>query len=549
MPDANFQRFQENLKRTAFGVKFGRAIFTGGNGAFSQRFLRASMKQLGLEIPESVELTIDAVQVVASGAALMEAVDAYESFDDIRGVARASANTFATTQRLCEHMGWLKKNSDEAQILRTATNVAMLIASSGLDVKAWLSLAMDFTAFEAMNAARAQEIAITGLMQAYKARVNPQAVAAASVLKQYQEKEISVFAFVGKMAEAAPDLWPQYFPQFSTWAPVYSTGLVSRAETVTWYGSHNSYAATHFWKTIAGYTPDQLRGFVFKYLVEPTLKPYKISNDVYEIQGKASLRTLSILSTMCGFTYVDKQTDYSRLLVENQVTLSDFKDPVIISYLQRLEDPRLREKRSSALVVGGVEVRSDIEKRNEELRAFAFKNKELLISADRAGRIDVIEKIPELKERLKWALTFPEITIDQKADLEKIKTLSKTDMEKYLKTPGFSSGPGAAWREIRNYFAALAMINEIRKDPYFEGFSRSWLTDGFGASDISTYDFIPHIEEFETLHRDVNLKSTLRKVNTLALGNVAYFLNTDPSKLVRVNRNDMTAPAVYTKRG
>ena len=547
--DPNFLRFQQNLKRTAFGVKFGRALFTGGNGAMSVKFLREAFKELGLEIPEAVEITIDAAQVLVSGAAVVDAIETYETFDDVRGIARASTNTFAATQRLAEHFGWLKKDSDEAQIMRTASNVAMIIASGGLDVKAWLSLAMDFTSWEAMNAGRAKQIAYEGLMTAYRARVNPQAQAAASVLKQYQEKDISVFEFVGRMAEVAPDLWPQYFPQYASWAPVYQTGLISRSETVTWYGSGNSYAATHFWNTIAGYTPDQIRGFIFKYMVEPTLQPYRISNDVYEIQGKASLKTLAILSTMVGFTRIEKNVDYSILLSQNQLTLSDFKDPVILDYLYNLTDPASRERISSAVQVSGKAVLSETEAKNEAMRVFAFKNKQLLIEADRAGRIDIINKIPELRSRLKYAMSFPEIGIDQKADLEKIGTLSKADMDKFLKTPGTQSGSGAPWREIRNYFACLALLDQVRKDKYFKGFTRSWLTDGFEARDISSYDFMSTVDDFEATHRDVTMKSVLRKVNTLALGNVAFFLNTTPDKLVRLNRRDSENPAVYDKRG
>ncbi len=544
----DFLKFQTDLKRTAFGVKFARALFTAGNGSLSAKFIRSGFKQLGLEIPDGIEITLDVAQMITTGAAISDAVEAYENFDDIKSIARLSVNELQLAMNVAGRLGWIDKNSDGAQIIRTGSNVAMIIGSAGLDVRAWMSLALDFTSFEARNEFQAKQIAVQGLMQSYRARINPQATAAASVLKEYQESKISVFQYIGKIAEVAPDLWPQYFPQFESWAPVRTFTMYSRGESTTWYGSENSYTASHVWRSIEGYTPDQIRQFIYDYIVDPVLKPFWLMRNVYVGDRKADLKTLAILSTLSGFTHVDSNRSYLSVLLENQVTLSDFRDPLVLEYLDSRPDPR-RIKKSAAIIESGREAFSSQELKNQAQENFVFDNRELIKELERAGRIDAICSIPEMKSLLSKAMLFQAVGIDRSEELWKDGAITLEMREKFSQGPLLNAGAGAPWRMIRNYFAALAMINEIRDDKYFDSFGKDSIERGMYARGIESYDFIADAKDFEETHKRIAMKSALRKVNTLALGNVAYFLGTTPDKLIRVNRNDKTASAVYDKKG
>lgn len=562
--DPNFLRFQNDIKKTAFGIKFARALFTGGNGALDEKFLRAGFKQLGVDIPHGVEIGLSVAQMITAGSAMVDAYDTYEDLDDLRAVTSQGTAMVAAASRVFQAVGWLKKDSDEAQMIQTGVNIATLIGSCGMNVQAWISLALDFTSFEASNAMKAKMAAAEGLMQSVQARVNPQAKAAADVLKSYQEKNMSTFAFVGRMAEAAPDLWPQYFPQFEGWAPVREWRQSVSVERRTWYGSSSgNQTAEYVWKSLAGYSKEQIKAFIFMNLAEPTLFPFYMANQEYQRKNKCSLQTLAILSTITtGFDYIST-TDLSRNLTSNQLTLSDFEQPMILKFLDDLQNPHLMKKSAGIIVGGSKEIFSAAEKAKELARTYLYDNRKLFESADRAGRIDIVMKSKELREVMTQAMTYPAITPNEAYGIWNESSYVQRgrggDTNEQQITMRFA-GPGAGWRSPRNYFAALAMIDQLRKDEYFAGWSAPPVigldTDGDGVAtaitsdrDIGTYDFLGTVEEFERKHREISFKSLIRKVNTMALGNVAYFLDTTPDKLLRVNRNDQTAPAVYDKKG
>lgn len=558
--DPNFLKFQNDLKRTQFGVKFARALFTGGNQALSQKFIREGFKALGLDIPEGVEITLDAAQMIVSGSATIDAVQAYESFDDIRSITRPGAVTLSSAMQVFEALGWMKKDSDEAQIIRTAINVAAIVSSFGLDVKAWIALALDVTGFEAKNAANAKRVAYEGLSRVVNSRIAPQATAAASVLKDFQEKKMSAFAFVGRMAEAAPDLWPQYFPQFSGWAPVYNQTIYVRGESRTWYGSSSSHTAGYAFQSVSGWDQNQIKEFIFRYLAEPVLFPFYIANEFYEGQGKVSLKTLGVLGALGLLSRVSTGTNVDPFL-KNQVTMADFFDPIVLNYLRNLKAPAQVSRTSAIVVDGSLEIKTKAQELEEKKRVFTYENRELLESAELSGRVDIVWQSPDLRKLMIDATSFPIITPKEsyKAWNEgKIKTYGRGGENDSQVLSLAGGGYGVAWRDPRNYFAALAMISELRKDEYFKNWDanvyagrRMGIGDGsftFSGRDIDSYDFLADIDEIDSMVREISFKMTLRKINTLALGNVAYFLETTPDKLLKMNRGS-NEPTVFDKKG
>lgn len=559
--DPRFLQLQNDLKKTAFGVKFARALLTGGNQALSQRFIREGFRQLGVPIPESVEITLDAAQMIVSGSATIDAVSAYDTFDDIRSVTRPGAVTLSSALQVFEALGWIEKDSQEAQMIRTATNLALIVSSFGLDVKAWIALALDVTGFEAKNQMNAKRIAYEGLSQSVRARIAPQSLAAAGVLKDFQEKKISCFAFIGKMAEAAPDLWPQYFPQFGAWAPVYTQTISVRGESRTWYGSTSSDTASYAFESISGWDQNQIKEFIFRYLAEPVLFPFFIANEFYENKGKASLKTLGIMGALGLLNRVSTSSNANSLL-QNQVTLSDFFDPIVLNYLKNMAPPKSLVRSSALIVGGGEEIRTKSQIFEDKKRVFTYENRELLDLAETAGRIDIVWQSPELRNLLNEALSYP--IIEPKAIYKdwnegRIKSYGRGGDNETQTLSLAGGGPGAAWRDPRNYFAALGMISELKKDEYFKNWNantyagQSWVThEGsrftFSGRGIDSYDFLGEIDEIDSMIREINFKMSLRKVNTLALGNVAFYLGTEPSKLIKLNRG-LDEPSVFDKKG
>lgn len=551
--DPRFLQFQNDIKKTANGIAFARALFTGK--PMNEKLIRAAFQELGITIPKEIEMTIQLAQVVASGAALYEAYDTYQTIDDVRSVSSQTGATMRLGLKFSESMGWIKSTSQEAHMIRTAANICMIYASGGMDVSSWISLAMDFVINEATNQMNAQRLASEALAGHMRDFLTPQAKAASKWMRAYQEQSISIFEFVGRIAEAAPDLWPQYFPEMAAWAPVWTNRLTTYGESRTWYGTTASKSAEKTWLSIAGFTPAQLRHFVFQYMVEPNVYPFLLANKAFEGKGKASLMSMAVLSTMCDFKFIDAYTDYSPLFLGNQLSLSDFYMPQVLKYLDEVQDPRLLKSKATGITINGVQqlTKAQMEKANAE--AFTFIYREDLKWAEYAGRPDILFRSPEVRKIMKDALSFPLIppSEGQTAWTEsRLVERSRGGENISQAITGYLGGPGAMWREVRNYFAALGLIDRIQKDSYFKDFQAEAFqaSNGliYGTRDLSDYDFMGSIAEFEAYHREVSMKSMIRKVNTMALGNVAYFLGTTPDKLVRVNRDEPNQPAIYDRR-
>ena len=56
--------FANNLKRTALGVKFAKTLYTNP-GSLNAKTVTQVLKALGYQVPQGVEIAVDAAQVIA----------------------------------------------------------------------------------------------------------------------------------------------------------------------------------------------------------------------------------------------------------------------------------------------------------------------------------------------------------------------------------------------------------------------------------------------------------------------------------------------------
>ena len=264
-----------------------------------------------------------------------------------------------------------------------------------------------------------------------------------------------------------------------------------------------------------------------------------------------------------------KPSDNSDALYRNSVTLSDFYDPIVLKYLADLKPPTSSVK-TSGIVIGGVEALSSLETLERKKKFYTYENRKLLSVAEMNGRIDIVGTSPELRQVISKAMTFDPITVQEKYGIwneSRVASYGRGGATTSHTTLAGVSSPGQAWRNPREYFAALAMISELRKDEYFknwdlgtlEGQTLRTVTNHQGnlgttysqaytfSRDIDSYDFLPEVDEMDSMIREINLKITMRRVNELALGNVAYYLGTEPKKLLRLNRGKDES-AVYDRK-
>lgn len=548
-PRNDFQAFAQNLKRTALGVRFGRILFTEP-GSLSPQDITRIMKELGMDIPHGVQVTADCAQLYVTGSAAIDAYDAYDSTtattEDIKAVVNPTVGSLRLAQRIAKETGLINGDSQFAQITDTATSVLLIIASGGLNVGAWLSLAMSFAFNEEKIKLRAKMLASQAASESYRALISPQAEAAAKVFQTYQESQklppgtdgkLSAFGFIGSMAEAAPDLWPQFFPEFGVWAPIIEREIVGRSEVRSWYGSKQKDSVRITWQSVAGLNRDQIREFVFAGLIEPVAYPFFLANREYEKLGKASLFDLALLSALTPLTRIPIGADLSFFLDRAMLSPSDFRDSVIQDFLEKFDETREGFETAAAVKVDGRVVA-----RGARAMTVSTYRRQLL-EADKRGRIDVLRRFDELNTVLRGHYSYPQIQ-------------NRTQAESWFSGPiisGRGAGPvvfderaAAKWRNIRDFIGAMGMMQDIRRDPFFKNWG---MDDGrFMTGRFENYDFISDIERFEREHARLSQLSYLRQVNTLAHYNVAGFLDTTPDKLIRVTPPSFQGPALYTKK-
>lgn len=524
------------------------------------------MKALGVNIPDGVMIAVDVAQVYASGAALSSAIDAYEGIDNVKNVAGAGTATVGAALALGQQLGWIDANSDAAQILKVGVDVALIISSGGLNIAAWISLVMDFIGFSEGNKAKAAMLAQQGLMNQIQARFTPQAQVAAATFKQFQESQnlgftdpnyLSIFGMVGKIAEVAPDLWPQYFPNFG-WAPTTIWTLSSNSSSRTWYGETATDHADYTFTAFTRLPKSEIQDVIYRGLILPYLAPYKTMNDAYQATNKASITTLSILGALQGFDRLEPGHDYAQNMRAACLSPLDFGDAVFQNWLDDYAKANKNVLKSNPIQISGkgvAQVKSD----------FILNNLKGLSALDNAGRMDILASIPAVQPYLKEMFSFPELNpaTGQIAgsNLDKQMIAQIKGSTAFLGNGKFGSvnrDPreqihasltdqinAGKWRSTKNYFACLAMIDQLRHDTWFS----DWITNGsFGNTDFQSYGFLHTIAQVDQLARSIQLKTFLRSANTLALNNIAGFFETTPNKLIKIPAKD-GKPITYRVKG
>lgn len=547
---AEMKQFQLNLKRTNLGVRLGRALFSKGNTSLSPRAIADALRLLGLNLPKEAVIAVDVAQVIVAGAALYEAYNDYETIEDIYDVTDAGIGTIRAVLDLASDCGWIDEKNQTVQMIKVGTAVAQIVSSGGFDASAYVSLALQFTMMEQWNTQKAAQIAHSVVSNSYRAIIAPEAVAAAQVVKAYQESKdlpdgdpnkLSMFGFVGRMAEAAPDLFPQYFPEFKTFMPVVTRSITATASSTTWYGSSSEHTAGVTWQALAKMDRDTIRHFVFYGLVYPYVFPFLTAEKAYLNQGKPSLFTLGLMSALNPkMQVVPPKQDMSIFLDSLNMSPHDFGETVVEDYLKTVTDPDQGLHVQAGVKISGVDQFTNGELKNRDSRRRVFLEKDQIANASLRGDIRTLRKYQEVSNAIRKAFTFPPITPDAALGAWNEATLTQ---DRGGQSTLLVSGPGSGWRVIKNYFASLAMLDTLKRDPFFKG----WNSNGqFGDWLVQEFYFMKDVETFEREHRKLVLKQVLRAVNRLSLENIAHFFGTTSDNLKK-NEKVAGSPATFER--
>ncbi len=537
-----FRQYADNLKKTALGVRFTKTLFTNP-ASLSPKTILNVMQTLGVKIPDGVLLTAEVAQVLVSGQAVVSGIQAGKSAADLNAQTNTTAAGIKALSSIAEQQEWL--DADSASIIRIGTDIALIVGSGGTNVQAWVSLALNLMAVDQQKQGLADYRAIINAQDLYRARVSPQAGILASTFKDYQEKKISIYGVIAKMAVETPDLWPQVIKPDSPLVSAFPSLMMLPTYTTSVQGFGTSEIGGNYpwpakgryiiarWeaaKTIEfttignGFTKEIAAEYFFESLLRPWIASYAIANNEIVSRGNMSMANIAALSFMANPEgEISDKEDYVKLLIGSCLTPYDFGDSILKNISQQFveagykgQDTRFREQGVSYGTSKANQVFNAYEKDREIMR----RKLEMVQQNE-----DIVELVqyPYIYQKLQSYMDFEEVSF------EKDPTLGGRIAQQ------FNSTDTRAWRKLHNYIAVMQMIDAFRKDSY--------LASTRFAQQLAP--FMPSVDDFSAKVEHINFLSTMRSVNRLSLSNVAGFLDVAPDQLVKVNKNEQGA-AIYT---
>jgi len=524
--------FSNNLKKTNLGVKFAKTLFSEPE-KLNSKAISLVMKELGLNIPKELEMTVEAAQVITAGQAISDGLATGRSMNDLNNVTKSGSQSLRIVTAIAETNGMI--DQDSASVIRIGTSVAMIVASAGTDVASWVSLALELGSTTAAKQGLADIHAIQNAQDLYRARVSPQAKILGDTFKDFQEKKISIYGVIAKMAVETPDLWPQVinpnsplvqnFPELMM-LPVVNTSVrgVGSSEIYgdwPWPASGQYVLARweadkiiNFQTLGTKFTKDSAAQYFYELLLKPWITSYAIANDEVVSRGNMSMRNIAALSYLVNPNgEISDTDDYVNMLVGSALTPYDFGDNILDQIARQFVEEHYRPEqkifRESVITTGQTEKNKKWNEYQKNLDAMRAR----LETVKQTDDISLLVEHPYIYQKLFNYLNFEKVSFENDPTLGG--RINANFPEKSVR----------AWRKLHNYFAVMQMIDTFRKDSYL---SQTKFAE-------KLLPFMPSVDEFDQEMTRLNYISTMRNVNRLALKQIASLLNTDIKNLKNKN--------------
>lgn len=555
----------------------------------SPQLITSIFKAAGMNVPPGVQISADVAQIVISGGAVINAV---EHSANIRSIMIPSTLVLRSVTDLLQVAGLMPKDSPAAQILDFGTNVALVVASGGLNVLADLALVLNiigqfFSGIpdrtkEYTDYARA--MANQNAVKWFYERETGQAKAAALTFQDYQLGKLSSFQMLGKVAESAPDLFLNYFPELGYFLPpTIAQKCISYRFQKTDRGgpfglSSKDYDITESkcinYQTIL-YRKNELQSaFVNEYILKPyfpyqkidTMRKEELSKYGYpdgsSLNGikphrnpvsRIRMQDLAVLSLFPPyFQFVRGDFDIAPIMRSLQITPADLGYSVFNDELSN-GDFSTKPPSFGRTTFNGVnylDVVKEYGKPSSQDQALISYDERGMISSllrdEKAGKIlREWGLIPYLdKDTLDFMHTqaYPKRKILQTnlAALDERRTSYRSNQEEAINygapTPDEISQheDETGYRNVRNYWSVLQMAQAVSQDPYFMDYDVQAQLKGL----------VPMLSSLEVRHKQIQWLSAARKMNQLAVSKIASYYNVptnrlrvlkpEPGKLARV---------------
>lgn len=499
--------FQQNLKKTAFGIKFGKRLFTNPE-KFTAKDLVTICRYLGLDVPKEMQLTADLVQIWASGAAAVEVIEGIRSGVDYKDAIKPNALAVRLGTNFAEDKGYIDANS--ASMLRTGVHAACIYASGGADVSAWIGAATELGGQSEIVKAEVKIRAMTNAMRVMQDTYQQQKNSIAESIKDLQAGRIGVFGFLLNLSSKGGLLFENAInnPAFATlkeklpglnFLPYGDWQFRGSASGSTWYGDTKSDDYQISVRGLAQFPQEKAFDLFFGYVVEPFGYAYLESDAYYQKMGKASIFDAAILALFDPRFEIKNNYSVLDSLLKAQLTPKLLGiDNTFANYV---------EKKASAFTAISSNFGMSAQRKS--------LTKEEMYKLDASGDISALSQVRESQEILVDKFSYPQAPVE-------------------LYVQNFT------WRKYSNFLAVLDAMDIIYSDPMYE----KWRNK---SDRLKAYEIFPRIQNFKAQYEYLNQVSMIKKVNQLALGNIAYFMGTNNIELKNPGN---TGAAVYgVKRG
>lgn len=510
----------------------------------------------GLKTPTGVKITADAAQILLAGGSIISNA---EKGADIGAYMKPGGMLMKGVTDILAVSGLLPKDSPAAVGMNLAGDVALVVASGGLNVLADIAFVLDVIgAFFSAPPDRTKEytayaksVADNNLSKWFVGRETKQFNQATLNFQAYQSGKLHAFELLGKIAEESPDLFQNYFPDMKYFIPpaiakhcesfrfikTDRQGFRSRDYDIT-QTSCMTYASLFQSKSLIQ------SGLFNKFVTEPAY-PYellsKLTRDQVKQWGFPEGAKLN------GVLPHDRPVE--RIKVVDLAILSMFPP-----YFQFISDdfdikPLLKSLYLTPADLGYTTVSDELSYGDFQVDRQADWT--TYSKVDQSGNIGALLNFPKAAKIVtEWGVIphFPEDQVGeffrQAYPVQSLKVPLNSDFipptdpgrvhVKATQEPAANYGPPpvsaetlsihsdeTGYRNIRNFWSCVQMARQVSQDPYFQNFDVQARIGSF----LSTADAID--EKFRALQ----YKSMSRKMNGLARQRIAKYYGTTPDKL------------------
>lgn len=549
MAQNNSQRqlknFADNMKKTNLGVTFAKKLFTDPN-SLSAKQVTLILKSLGVNIPAEVQATVEVAQIITAGQAVNDAVQNGQTINDIKSVTNPGFAAVRALNSIASQNGWI--DEDTTSIISYGMNTTMIVASGGLNVAAWVGLAMDVAQTIASKQGEADMNALKDVQNKIQSIMKPQAKILGETFQDFQNGKISIYGLIAKMAVETPAAWPQVITESSPivamfpdlmMVPTVQKTLVGRGESRIWgdwpWPASGSYVVSEWistktleYMTLNEMTKEQAAEYFFNILLKPWVTSYAIANDEIVGRGNMSMENIAALSYLVNPSgEISSRDDYVNMLLGSNLTPYDFDDSILENIAQQFLDDTYKDTPHAfveqGISIGKVSANKGFNAYSRDADIMRLK----LQSVQSNDSIWDLAQIPYIYKKLQSYMDFETVSF------EKDPSYGGRINQK------FSEQSVTAWRKLHNYIAVLQMISTFRTDSYLRNtrFAEKLLP------------FMPSIDSFEEKIQRLNYLSATRSVNAIALKNIASMLGVKPSQLVKQTKTDEVGPAKFLIKG